>query len=376
MSRPARALIDLDALRHNYALARRLHGGQVMAVLKANGYGHGSIACARALQGLADGYAVAFMQEASLLRMAGITGPILVLEGAFSDDDAQEAARHDCALVVHSDIQIEMLQRLRDTRPLRVWLKVDSGMHRAGFTPAQVEWAHARLRALPSVGEIGFMTHFARADEPASDMTTAQVACFDAAVGALPGPRSLCNSAGIVGWSTARRDWGRAGIMLYGSDPGGMLPREGEDALRAVMTLQSEIFAVRTLPAGEPVGYGARDVTRRDTRVGLIAMGYADGYPRNAPAGTPVAVDGQLAPLFGRVSMDMMTVDLTDLPQAGVGSKVELWGPQVPVDRVAEAAGMISYELLCNVKRVAFSYVSADAPAAVAAAARGQHALA
>src|SRR5690606_20067263 len=208
------------------------------------------------------------------------------------------------------------------------------------------------LQSTGKVGQIVLMTHFARSDEPQQAMTAEQIRRFDAATRGLPGERSLCNSAGVMAWPDARRDWGRAGIMLYGADP---LPG-ASSPLRPVMTLASRVFAVRDLPAGEPIGYGARFVTERPTRVGLVAMGYADGYPRSAPSGTPVMVDGVRSRLIGRVSMDMLTVDLTDVPGAGAGSEVELWGANVSVNDVAAAVGTISYELLCNVKRVRFQY--------------------
>ena len=354
--RPAQARIDLSALRHNYGVARARHGARVLAVLKANAYGHGALSCAQALAGVADGYAVAFLDEALPLRAAGVRGPILVLEGAFSVEETVAAARQSCWLVVHDAAQIAMLEdpACRTLAPLAVWLKIDSGMHRAGFAPAHARAAYARLRALPCVGEITLMTHLACADEPDKPHTAAQLDCFDAAAAGLPGPRSVSNSAGLLAWPGARRDWGRAGIALYGADP---MPRP-DTGLRAVMRLTSQVFAQRTVPAGQAVGYGAAYVARRQTRLGLVAMGYADGYPRRAPSGTAVAVDGHPAALAGRVSMDMLTVDLTDLPQCGPGSTVELWGPQVPVAAVAQAAGTIPYELLCNVKRVRLCYGS------------------
>ncbi|ARP81252.1 alanine racemase [Bordetella genomosp. 8] len=350
MSRPAYASIDLDALRGNYTIARQMHGGRVLAVLKADAYGHGAAACARALAGLADGYAVAFTDEALALRQAGIDAPILVLEGAFDAPETHTAVRHGLWLAMHRSDQIAWLAEASTASDagIHAWLKVDSGMHRAGFVGAEVKAAHQALQAIPAVSQVTLMTHFARADEPHSDMTAMQMQSFDTATAGLPGPRSLCNSAGLMAWPDARHDWGRAGIMLYGADP---LPASGA-TLRPVMTLRSEIIGVRELAAGEPVGYGATFITPRPTRVGLVAMGYADGYPRNAPNGTPVAIDGQAGRLIGRVSMDMLTVDLTDHPQAGIGSNVELWGAQVPVSDVARAAGTIAYEILSNVKRV------------------------
>ena len=349
--RPARALIDLDALRHNYRLARARHGARSLAVIKANAYGHGAVACARALPE-ADGFAVAFLDEAMVLRDAGITQPVVLLEGVFSADELLRAAAFDLWPVVHHPGQIEMIEAADLPHPLHVWLKINSGMNRAGFEPAEARAAWERLQASGKVAGITLMTHLARADEPDVIATPQQVASFEAAIAGLPGPRSVCNSAGILGWPVAHADWGRAGILLYGADP---MP-ESPNGLRAVMTLESRVLSARTLPAGAPLGYGARFRAKRPTRVGLVALGYADGYPRSAPDGTPVAVDGVMTRLIGRVSMDMLTVDLTDLPQAGPGSRVEMWGGQVPVNRVAEGAGTISYEVLCNVKRVRFEY--------------------
>lgn len=356
MARPSSARIDLGALRHNYALARRLHGGRALAVLKANAYGHGATRCAKALSGLADGYAVAFLDEALALRGAGVQEPILILEGVFEAAELDQVRAHDLWIVVHQETQLRMVEQSGLRRCLHVWLKVDTGMGRAGFAAADAARVHARLLSSRSVATIGLMTHFARADEPDQQATAQQIELFDKVTAGLPGERSLCNSAGTLGWHGARRDWARPGIMLYGADP---MPFASHD-LRPVMTLQSRIFAVRTLQAGDALGYAGRFVAQRPTRVGLVAIGYADGYPRTAPDGTPVAVDGRPARIVGRVSMDMLTVDITDLPSAGIGSEVELWGPNVDVNAVAQAAGTISYELLCNVKRVPLEYF--DAP--------------
>ena len=350
--RPARALIDLAALRHNYRLARQLHGGRALAVVKANAYGHGAVRCAQALADEADGFAVAFLDEALELRAAGVQQPILLLEGVFAPEELAEVARHGLWIAVHHEAQIAMIERTALAAPLHVWLKINSGMNRAGFLPAAADGAWQRLHATGKVADITLMTHFARADEPQVITTAKQVSRFDAATAHLPGGRSLANSGAILGWPQARREWGRPGILLYGADP---MPDEGH-GLQPVMTLESAVMAVREIAAGEALGYGARFIAERDTRVGLVAMGYADGYPRGVADGTPVAVDGLPTRIIGRVSMDMLTVDLTDLPDAGIGSGVELWGRQVPVNRVARAAGTIAYELLCNVKRVRFSY--------------------
>lgn len=349
MSRPARIEIDVAALRHNHRLLRRVHGGRVLAVLKADAYGHGAERCANALAGEADGFAVAFGDEAAALRAAGVRAPLLVLEGVFGAKELDTAARERWWIVVHHEDQLRMIERCPAAQPLHVWLKVDTGMHRCGFEPAAVRGAYQRMHASGKVASITLMTHFARADEVEQDLTTQQIASFDSATAGLPGLRSLANSAGVLCWPAARRDWARCGIALYGADPRGENP--SGDALHPVMKARSEIIAVREVAAGEAIGYGARFVADRATRVGLVAFGYADGYPRAAGNGTPVAIDKQRAALIGRVSMDMLTVDLTDLPSAGIGSEVELWGPHIPVGAVAASAGTIAYELLCNAKR-------------------------
>ncbi|THF61121.1 alanine racemase [Pseudothauera nasutitermitis] len=351
--RPARALIDLDALRHNYLLARERHGGRALAVVKANAYGHGAVRCALELADVADGYAVACLEEALELRAAGIRLPILLLEGVFEAAELADVERENLWMVVHHAEQARMIEQASPARPYTVWLKVNSGMNRAGFRPEEVVAAWNRLQGTGKVGEIALMTHFARADEPDVPGTAEQIATFDMATATLPGPRSVANSAGVLHWRAARRDWARPGILLYGADP---LPGE-PGGLRPVMTLESRIMAVREIAPGAPLGYGARFQAERPTRVGLVAMGYADGYPRTAPDGTPVSVDGRPTRLIGRVSMDMLTVDLTDLPAAGIGSRVELWGREVGINRVAASAGTISYELLCNVKRVRLEYL-------------------
>jgi alanine racemase len=359
--RPSRALIDLDALRHNYRLARRLHGRQAFAVVKANAYGHGALACARALAPLSDGFAVACVDEALELRAGGISAPILLLEGVFDVEELLQAAARGLWPVVHHPEQVEMIERAALRTPLRVWIKVNSGMNRAGFPPAAVSAVWRRLAASGKVVNCGFLSHFARADELGVAATVEQIRAFEGAVEGLPGERSLANSAAVLAWPRARRDWARPGIMLYGADPFAGADAGGRGGrLRPVMTLESRVVAVRELAAGDPLGYGGGFVAREGVRVGLVAVGYADGYPRAAAEGTPVGVDGRLSRLIGRVSMDMLTVDLSALPEAGIGSRVELWGGQVAVDAVARAAGTIAYELLCNVKRVDFVYRRLD----------------
>lgn len=351
--RPARALIDLAALRHNYRLAREVSGARALAVVKADSYGHGAVVCARALEAEADGFAVACIEEALELREAGIRAPILLLEGFFEASELELIDAHDLWCVVHSAWQLEAIERARPAKPLTLWLKMDSGMHRVGFFPQDYAAALARLKALPHVAKVVLMSHFARADELDCVRTDEQVAAFQAVreVAGQGHEVSLRNSPGILGWPSVPSDWVRPGIMLYGATPFEQA-HPLADQLRPVMTLESKIIGVRELPAGEPVGYGARFVADRPVRVGVVAMGYADGYPRHAPDGTPVFIDGKLSRIIGRVSMDMLTVDLTDLPSAGLGSRVELWGPNVPASQLAALCGSIPYQLFCNLKRV------------------------
>lgn len=362
--RPARALIDLDALRHNYQLARELSGSRALAVVKADAYGHGAVRCAQALEGEADGFAVACIEEALVLREAGIAAPILLLEGFFEADELALIDQHDLWCVVHAQWQIEAIEQARLSKPLTAWLKLDTGMHRVGLHPADYQSAYRRLLASGKVGKIVLMSHFSRADEPDCGRTTEQLAVFQQAREGLSAEVSLCNSPAVLGWprlfdKSGASDWVRPGIMLYGATPFEGAQQQAE-RLRPVMTLESKIISVRELPAGEPVGYGARFVSERPTRVGVVAMGYADGYPRHAPTGTPVRVDGQPTRLIGRVSMDMLTVDLTDLPQAGLGSRVELWGTQVLASEVALAAGSIPYQIFCNLRRVPLLYLGVE----------------
>lgn len=351
--RPSCATIDLDALRANYLLAKRLAGGRTLAVVKADAYGHGAIACAKALEPIADGFAVALLEEALPLRASGISRPIVLLEGVFDPGELTAAAELDLWPVVHHEAQLRMLE-LASHRPRRIWIKINSGMNRAGFAPREASAVWQRLQAIPGLEAPVWMTHFACADDPRSSMTLEQIQRFHRGVATLPGETSLANSAALLAWPQARGDWARPGILLYGGNP--LLPHADPDparSLRPVMTLSSRVIATRWLSPGEALGYGATFVAERPTRVGLVAIGYADGYPRHAPTGTPVAVAGWRTRLIGRISMDMLTVDLSPLPEdVGQGAIVELWGKTVSVDEVARAAGTISYELLCHVKRV------------------------
>lgn len=353
--RPARALIDLEALRHNYRLARELTGAKALAVIKADAYGHGAVRCAQALESEADGFAVACIEEALALRAAGIQAPVLLLEGFFEAVELELIVQHDFWCVVHSLWQLEAIEQASISKPLQVWLKLDSGMHRVGLHPKDYQGAYQRLLASGKVGKIVLMSHFARADEPDSSSTAEQLAVFEQARAGLAAQVSLRNSPAVLGWPNVPSDWVRPGIMLYGATPFEQ-PVAAAQALQPVMTLESRVISVRELPAGEPVGYGARFISPRPTRVGVVAMGYADGYPRLAPTGTPVLVAGKRSQLIGRVSMDMLCIDLTDVPEAGLGSPVELWGKNVLASDVAIQAGTIPYQIFCNLRRVPLEY--------------------
>ncbi|WP_414154571.1 alanine racemase [Pseudomonas sp. BNK-43-a] len=353
--RPARALIDLQALRHNYRLARELSGAKALAVVKADAYGHGAVRCALALETEADGFAVACIEEALELRAAGIKAPVLLLEGFFEASELALIAEHDLWCVVHSLWQLEAIEQTAVRKPLNIWLKLDSGMHRVGLHPKDYHEAYQRLLASGKVARIVLMTHFARADELDASTTEQQVAVFQAARQGLAAECSLRNSPGVLGWPQVPSDWVRPGIMLYGATPF-EVEQAAAARLQPVMTLQSRIISVRELPTGESVGYGAKFTSPRPTRVGVVAMGYADGYPRHAPTGTPVVVAGKRTQLIGRVSMDMLCVDLTEVPEAGIGSPVELWGKQVLASDVAQQAGTIPYQIFCNLRRVPLDY--------------------
>ncbi len=348
MARPARARLDAQALHHNLQQVRR-HAPQarVMAVVKANGYGHGLAWVANTLKD-ADGFAVASTEEGMQLRLAGVLKPIMLLEGFFSADELPALQLRQLAPVLHSEQQLHLLESHPTQLPHAVWIKLDTGMHRIGFAPESFPDVLNRLRKLNGIRDIRAMTHFANADDAANASTRAQIALFRAKVNGAGLETSLANSAGIVAWPESHADWVRPGIMLYGGSP--LLGKTAAELdLKPVMTLESALIAVHHRRQGEAIGYGGDFTCPEDMPVGVVAIGYGDGYPRHAPAGMPVRVNGQRAPLIGRVSMDMITVDLRDQPGARVGDPVVLWGDGLPVDEVATKAGTISYELLCRV---------------------------
>jgi alanine racemase len=346
MARPLYAQINLAALRHNLARAReKAPGTQVLAVVKANAYGHGLQRVLPALKD-ADGLALVESDVAIELREQHYTRRILLLEGFFAESELPEFAHRRLATVVHDLEQVRMLETTVLPRPLEVFVKVNTGMNRLGFAPGNVADVCKRLSSSPSVAALRLMMHFARAEE--DDGLKEPLGVFEAACKGLPYPRSIANSAGIIRFPEVGGDYVRAGIMLYGATP---FPYDTAEmlGLKPVMTLRSSIISVQDLKANESVGYGAIYTASRPHRIGVIACGYADGYPRHAPNGTPVLVCGKKVRLAGRTSMDMITVDLTDVPEACVGSPVVLWGEGLPVDDVASAAATVGYELLCAV---------------------------
>ncbi|MCE9687057.1 alanine racemase [Shewanella sp. AS16] len=342
-----RAEISSSALQTNLARLRQIApASRVMAVVKANGYGHGLLNVAQCLNKNADGFGLARLEEALELREGGVSAKLLLLEGVFRGADLPLLVAHDIETVVHHESQLQMLEQALLAKPVSVWLKIDSGMHRLGFAPEQFSEVYARLMACPQVAKpIHLMTHFACSDEPDNDFTARQVQLFNSLTQGLPGERTLANSAGALYWPESQGDWIRTGIALYGVSPvtGDCGANHG---LVPAMQLVSSLIAVREHGAGQPVGYGCHWTAKQDTRLGVVAIGYGDGYPRNAPPGTPVWVNGRRVPIVGRVSMDMLTVDLGKEATDKVGDDAVLWGPQLPVEEVAEYIGTIAYELV------------------------------
>ncbi|CNH43674.1 alanine racemase%2C catabolic [Yersinia kristensenii] len=345
MPRPISATLNLSALHHNLSIVRQqAKKAKIWSVVKANAYGHG---LARIWPGLAgtDGFALLDLNEAILLREQGWQGPILLLEGFFQPQDLVLLDHYRLTTTVHSDWQLEAIKAARLTAPLNIYLKFNSGMNRLGFpvgqAPAVWQWA----KSLSNVGEVTLMSHFANADNPIG--IDEQFAQIQQATGPIPAARCFANSAAILRNPETHYDWVRPGIILYGASPSGDIADIAGIGLRPVMSLCSEIIAVQSLSVGQSVGYGSRYCTSGAQRIGVVACGYADGYPRLAPSGTPIMVDGIVTHTVGAISMDMLTVDLTPCPQAQIGSKVEVWGENVLIDNVAQAAGTVGYELMC-----------------------------
>ncbi len=340
--RPIRALIDCAALRHNLRVVKgRAPRSRIWAVVKANAYGHGLSRVARALAA-ADGLALIELEAAIELRRSGEKRPILLLQGVFSEQELSLAAEHEFTIVAHRAEQLAMLERARNSARVPVYLKLNTGMNRLGFGEADFRDAVERLRR--RAGDVTLMTHFADADGKLG--VRWQLDRFEAMTTGLDLPSSLANSAAILRYPEAHADWVRPGIALYGCSP---FPDQSADqlGLRPVMTLSSELIAVRELHPGDSVGYGCTFIADAPMRIGIVACGYADGYPRHAPTGTPIVVCGKRTRTVGRVAMDMLFADLTAVPEAAAGSPVTLWGEALPADEVAASAGTVSYELLC-----------------------------
>jgi len=346
--RPTQALIDLAALKHNINIARQ-HAphSKIMAVVKADAYGHGAINVAQAIANEIEAFAVCCIEEAIELREAQIKQPILILEGFFEPNELPLIQQYQLQTVVQHSVQIDVLRAAKLEKPITVWLKIDTGMGRLGFLPDDFSNAWQQLHNIPHIAKpIKLMTHLSCADELDNSMTMQQIKQFSQLTQTYKTEKSIANSAGILGWQQSHADWNRIGIMLYGASP-----FEQNHHLQAVMQLQSELISVKHYAKGQTVGYGATWQCEQDSVIGIVAIGYADGYPRHAPSGTPVLVNGQRVPLVGRVSMDMIAVDLTQQAQAKVGDKVILWGNDLSVNEIATCAETISYELLTHVNK-------------------------
>ncbi|MCK4586420.1 MAG: alanine racemase [Gammaproteobacteria bacterium] len=373
MTRAARAVINLSALQHNLQRAKTAAPrSQQFSIIKANGYGHGLVPVAQALKE-SDGFGVASVEEALALKAAEITQPVLLLEGFFHADELEQIQQYDLQIVVHQEQQLVALEALSakpllsekasHQKPITVWLKVDTGMHRLGFDPDVVPEIVERLMACDVVNKpLRMMTHLANADDMRNVSTQQQIELFKTILADESTneniERSIANSAGILGWMGSYSDLARPGILLYGVSP--FLKETGAvRGLLPAMTLRSELISIKQCQKGDAVGYGGEWVCPQDMPVGVVGIGYGDGYPRHAAEGTPVLIDGKRVPLVGRVSMDMICVDLRECPEAQVGSEVVLWGDGLPAEEVAESASTIAYDLFCGVtSRVPREYVA------------------
>jgi alanine racemase len=351
VSRLIRAVIDTRALRSNLATVHaRAPSAHVMAVVKANAYGHGLVPTALALAD-ADAFAVARLEEGLALRAAGVTKSIVLLEGVFAKEQLLEAARHGFDIVVHDPLQIGLLEAFSGAHRFIIWLKIDTGMNRLGFRPADFPVALARVRAIvPQPLEIRVLTHLSRADDRDETSNREQIARFNSVVGKLDYATSIANSAGLLSGAGDTADWVRPGLALYGVSP--FSDQKAADlGLQPVMALESTVITIRHVPKGETVGYGGAWRAPRDSTIAIVAAGYGDGLPRNLPSDTPVLIGGRRALIAGRVSMDMIAVDVSELPPVHVGDSVTLWGEGLPVEEIARHAGTIPYELLCGVSQ-------------------------
>ncbi len=359
MGRPTKIIIQLDALEHNLQQIKTLAPqSSILAMVKSNAYGHGIERITLALKN-ADAFGVACIEEGLLVRKAGVTHPVVLMEGLFTDDELSEAAAARFSLVVHHEAQVQLFEMHPASPPVSVWLKIDTGMNRLGFASHRVKEMYQRLSACPSVKKpIGLMSHFSSADLPDPIFTQEQITRFNTITQDLSGPRSLCNSAGIMAFPSAQHEWVRPGLMLYGVSP--LASNHQSHQLQPVMSLQSELIAIHDIAKGACVGYGRTWTALENKRIGVVAIGYGDGYPQCARAGTPVLVNNQLCPIVGKVSMDMLTVDISSQPNAKIGDPVILWGKGLPVEKVAEGNHTSAYELLTRITQRVKVMVSAN----------------
>ena len=355
--RPIKAYIDLSALTFNLQLVKKIaKNSKIMAVLKANAYGHGLEESAKAIKS-AEGIAILTIEEAVKIRNTGFKNTILLLEGLFNAEDIHQAEKLNLNLVLHNDQQIEYLNDVMLKNPINVHLKINTGMNRLGFPPDQVDYLIENLNANPNVSGITLMTHFATADE--KEGITKQLDCFNRVTNNYNFSSSVANSAALYKFPEARLDWVRPGIMLYGASPFEDISAKKLE-VKPVMSLISKIIAIQNVKKGQAVGYGKNFIAKQDMLIGIVACGYGDGYPRHAKTGTPVFVHNKLTTTVGRVSMDMLYVDLSKIDKASIGSKVEMWGNHISVDEVAQHSGTVGYELLCNISastRVPLEYI-------------------
>lgn len=358
MARPSKITIDLNALLHNLDLIKqKVQGAKVIAMVKANAYGHGLDVISQALSQKVDGFGVSCIEEAKQIRAIGLTDKIVLLEGCFERQELSWVEKNDCAIVIHSKPQLDTFLKGPFKKPLEIWLKLDSGMHRLGFTPKQWNNAFTALHKNKNIKPpIVLMSHLANADSPLDPMNQKQKNCFDKVGKDLNVAKSFANSAAILLHEIMNYDYVRPGIMLYGVSP--VVGKTGKHfGLKPVMHFSSEIFAIKTCHISETVGYGARFKAKRTTKVALVAVGYGDGYPRHINENAYVLVTGQKAPVIGNVSMDILAIDITDISMAKIGSEVILWGEKLPVEKVAQFSNTIAYELLCRAPLRAFRQV-------------------
>ncbi len=353
-----KAVIDLSACRHNLSVAKQAApDSKCIAIIKANAYGHGMVQIAKSLTD-ADAFGVARIEEAVTLREADITKPILLLEGFFSEEELNIVRKHKIDTVIHNESQLQLLEQSRG-EAVSVIIKIDSGMHRLGFSPKELKNISQRLEKCAGINKpVKFMTHFSNADDKHDEKTLKQIDVFFQSLDDVSYDEiSIANSAGILGWPQSHANWNRPGIMLYGVSP--FINAKAEDHnLKPVMTLSSQLISVKPVKKGDAIGYGGTYVCEKDMIVGIVAIGYGDGYPRHAKTGSPVLVNGKRCSLVGRVSMDMICVDLSEQPDANVNDPVILWGKGLAIEEVAESADTIAYELLCGVtNRVEFKYI-------------------